>query len=144
MKNYTYETRTGMVTIEVDEHWHRKLMEADAKESNSNRCHTRSDHKYAPGEPISLNHLEYWIADIRDDIALIELAVDLERALSTLTKLQHRYFTMARLHGYSCAQISKLEGKADTTILRTVSAAEKKLKKFLVSYMPDSASPTAI
>ena len=146
MKNYTYETVTGPVTIEVDEHWYNALLEFDAEETNNDRSHSRADHKYAPGEPVSLESLEYEgesLADSNDDISLVELKVDLERALVTVTPLQRRYYVMSRLHGYSVAEVARLHGKDRTTIREAVKAADKKVKKFFGT-PPFSALPTAI
>ena len=133
MKHYTYETVTGSVTIEVDESWHKLLTDEDIAELNNNRRHTRADHKYAPGEPLAFECLEYdgkWFVDHNDAIAPIELLVDLEQALKTLTDVQRRYFVMVRLKGYSYAEIARRECKADTSVMRVVNTADTKIKNF--------------
>ena len=133
MQSYTYNTATGPVSIEVDEKWRQFLMEADAAEANNNRCHTRADHKYAPGEPVSLDSLEYegeWFADRSGNIESAEFSADLERALETLTDLQRRYFVMARLEGYSYAEIARIFGKTEATVRGALKAADRKMKLF--------------
>jgi hypothetical protein len=94
MQIYTYETANGLVTIEVDEMWHELLSAADTEEANAARKHTRPDHKYAPGEPLSLSNLKYegqWFADQGESISHVDSTIDLERAMSALTELQRRY-----------------------------------------------------
>jgi RNA polymerase sigma factor (sigma-70 family) len=133
MTNYKYDTATGPVEIEVDERWASLLKEEDADERNSERRHIRPDHKYAPGEPLSLDGARYegeWLEDRRDEIEAAALSVDLERALRSLTELQRRYFILSRIEGYSYAEIAKADGKQTSTVLRLVEAAAKKLKKY--------------
>ena len=133
MKNYTYETLTGPVTIEVDEYWHKLLLEADEEEENNDRAHTRSDHKYAPGAPVSLESLEYEsksLADPNNYIAAVELAVDLNNALKTLTPLQERYYILHHLQDIPCAEIARREGKSTVAIFKLVRKAERKVKKY--------------
>ena len=133
-KKYTYESVTGSIEIEIDESWEAILVAMDEAEKNEDRRHHRSDHKYAPGEPISLDNLLYegdWLADTDDDIASIELAADLEQALLELTELQRRYFLMAYVDGFTCAEIARLEGKNKTTVWKTVEAARERLKNLL-------------
>ena len=133
MAKYTYQTATGPVEIEVDEHWAATIMAADIAEQNIERRHTRPDHKYAPGEPVSLDSLPYegeWLEDRRDEIGEAMLSADLERALRSLTELQKRYFILNRLEGYSYAEIARADGKQTSTVLRLVESAAKKLKKY--------------
>jgi len=133
MKNYTYHTATEPVKIEIDEEWAARLNKADVEEIRANRSHTRADHKYAPGEPISFDSLDYfgeWFTDRGDNMEAVKLSLDLERALALLTDLQRQYFIMNRLEGYSCAEIARREGKHKVTVLDIVEAAEKKIKKY--------------
>ena len=132
METYTYNTATGPVTIEVEGVWQKKLTDADLAETNNNRKQTRADHKYAPGEPLSLNERAYedgdWAEDRCDGIGAVEFSVDFERALSVLTELQRRYFEMYRLEGYSYMEIARHHGKNEATIREAIRAAEKKIK----------------
>ena len=133
MKNYTYHTATGSVTVELDEMWVNLLSKADMDELNTSRKHTRSDHKYALGKPLSLESLRCdgaWFTDYSDCITDIDLSAHLEQALAALTDLQRRYFVMHRIEGYSCAEIARHEGKHKVTISGIVKAAEKKLRSF--------------
>ena len=133
MKNYTYDTATEPVTIEVDEKWAVLLAEADTEEANANRKHTRSDRKYAPGTPVSFDSLDFdgeLFADCGNEIANLELTIDLKRALATLTELQRRYFILNRLEGYSYAEIARREGKHKSTVQRLTESAAEKLKSF--------------
>jgi len=133
MKNYIYDTATGPVSIELDDDWVTQLEKADAEEVSDNRRHRRSDHKYAPGEPVSLDSLDYdgeWLTDRDDSIEATKISLDLERALALLTELQRRYFIMNHLEGYSCAEIARREGKHKVTVLDIVEAAEKKIQKY--------------
>jgi RNA polymerase sigma factor (sigma-70 family) len=133
MANYTYETATGSITIEIDEEWATRLTDADTDEANANRRHTRPDHKYAPGEPVSLDSLEYdgeWFTDRGDGIEAIELSVDMERALATLTGLQRRYVTLAVLRGHSYAELARKDNISEAAIRKHIKLAMPKLKKY--------------
>ena len=133
MKHYTYETAVESVTIEVDEMWHKLLLEADIENANTDRKHTRPDHKYAPGHPVSLDSLAYdgeWLANHDDGIAAAALSIDLERALAALTKLQRRYYLLSRIEGFSNAEIARLDGKDESTVREAIKAADAKIKKF--------------
>ena len=99
----------------------------------SERKHLRPDHKYAPGIPISMDsisHANDWLVGRSDEIAHVDFSVDLELALATLTEIQRRYFVLVRMEGFSFAEVARLEEKVESTVFRTVKAAEKKLKKF--------------
>ena len=136
MKQYIYETLEGNIAIEVDEKWYDWLTEADKAEANQERSHSRPDHKYAPGEPVSLDvedSLDDWLVfSALTSYAAVELKVDLERALESLTPLQRRYFIMNRLQGCSSHAIARLEGKAQPVIFRAIMFAERKIKNFFL------------
>ena len=132
MAKYTYDTATGPVEIDTDEHWAALLKAEDICEQNAGRKHMRPDHKYAPGEPVSLDGLQYegeWFEDRGDEFGAVELSADLERAMRSLTDLQRRYFILNRLKGHSYAEIARREGKHKVTVIGIVEASEKKLKK---------------
>lgn len=133
MENYKYNTATGPVTIEIEPSWAEMLTDADAEEAKSNRRHKRSDHKYAPGEPVSLDSADCddgWLANRNNDIADVEFFLDMEKAMATLSDLQQRYFILNRLKGYSYAEIARLDGKHKSTVQRLTESAAEKIKKF--------------
>ena len=133
MAKYTYQTATGPVEIDVDEQWETMLSAEDIDEQNEGRKHTRPDHKYARGEPISLDGLQYdgeWLDDWSKGIEETELAVDLEYALRSLTELQRRYFTLNRLNGHSYAEIARKDNISEAAVRKHIKLAVKKLKKY--------------
>ena len=133
MSKYTYKSVTDPLEIDIDESWAKTLQDLDHDEQNNERKHKRPDHKYAPGEPLSLENLEYegaWLEDHRDVIAGADLSADLGLALRTLTETQRRYFVLNRLKGYSCAEIARLDGKDESTVREVMKAAEQKIKKY--------------
>ena len=132
---YTYESVTGHIEIEISGEWAAILAAEDKAELNNERRHRRYDHKYAPGEPLSIQSLQYegeWIADADEGIRMVEASADLDRALMALTELQRRYFTMNRLEGYSYTEIARLEGKNESTVRRLTESAAERVKK--ISY----------
>ena len=133
MNKYIYKTTTGNVAIQLDAYWCDMLNSADHDEFNQNRCHIRNDHKYAPGEPIQLGEsVEDWLVFSMDkSYKAVELKIDLEMALKTLTLLQRKYFTLNRIWGYSYAEIAGFDGKSKMTICEIVITAEKKIRSFM-------------
>ena len=135
MKNYTYQTTTEILSIEIDPIWHGILAEEDKKENNDNRKHTRADHKYALGLPVSLELLYETGTDpidIQNEISYTDLSMDLTNALDTLTDLQRLYFIMSRFEGYSNAEISRISGKTEGAIRKSLKSAEEKIKNFFL------------
>ena len=133
MKYYTYESVTGPITIEIDEQWCALLLDTDISDINAERRHTRADHKYALGAPISISELTNVGIDIPDrqsSFTDMELDIDLERALSTLTELQRRYFVLSHVHGYSTAEIARIYNKDKSTIREALKTVNTKLKMF--------------
>ncbi|MCL2342793.1 MAG: hypothetical protein FWC62_02715 [Firmicutes bacterium] len=133
MATYIYESVTEPVEINIDPQWLVILEGADIDEQLAERSHIRPDHKYAPGEPVSFDSLEYlggWVKDPRDGISEVELSMDLERALQPLTELQRRYYKLNRLKGYSLSAIAKDDGKQASTIFRLVESADRKIKNY--------------
>ena len=130
---YTYESVTEPVVIDIDPQWLAVLEDEDVDEQLDERSHIRPDHKYAPGEPISFDSLEYlgeWVKDPRDGIGDVEFSMDLKRALEPLTKLQRRYFILTKLKGYSYTTIAALDGKNESTVRRLTESAIRKMKNF--------------
>ena len=69
------------------------LLAEDIAEQKVERKHTRTDHKYSLGEPVSLGSLQHegeWFADRIDSIEDANFFMDLNRALQSLTELQRR------------------------------------------------------
>ncbi len=137
MAIHTYDSVTGPITIEVDPQWAAMLHLEDEALLRNNRKHSRSDHKYAPGTPLSLERLFLegkWFEDRNCLIKAAELSLDLISAMKSLTALQVRYFILARIYDYDYVAIGKLVGKHSTTIQRLVESAMKKLNKILADY----------
>jgi DNA-directed RNA polymerase specialized sigma24 family protein len=141
MCEYTYETATGLVAIRLDEKWLALLAAADASEVIANRKHTRADHKYAPGKPTSLEAMEYigqWFSGKDESIRHTDFSIDLERAMTTLTKLQHRYVTQVLINGHSYAELARMDGISEAAIRKHVKLAIPKIKKYLFENGSDS------
>ena len=133
MKNYTYDSVTGPVTIEVDEDWEKILRAEDAADINAKRKHTRPDHKYAGGAPLSLEGLFYegsWLADRRGGISDAEFMMDLERAMQMLTPLQQRYAEQVLIHGCSYVELARADGVSERAVRKHIELAVPKLKKY--------------
>jgi hypothetical protein len=97
------------------------------------RKHTRTDHKYCPGAPISIEGADpegVWIPDKRHDLSDVETQFDMERALSVLTELQRFCFIEICLNGRTCRDVASERGKHYTTIAETARLAKEKIKKF--------------
>lgn len=135
MKSYIYKTATGNVAIKLDEYWCDILNAEDHYEYNQNRRHIRNDHKYAPGEPVLIGDeesAEDWLLFCEDaTLKAVELNVDLEMALNTLSSMQRKYFVLNRMWGYSMREIAHSEGKSHVAILGSIARAKKKIKLFL-------------
>ena len=139
MANYIYESVTGPVEIEVDEYWENLLKAEDTGEENAERKHNRPDHKYALGEPLSLEDLWLegeWFSDRDSGIEDAEFFMDLGRALQSLSDLQRRYFILSRIQGYGHTEISISDSKDRTTVREVLRAADKKIKKYFEQYPP--------
>ena len=134
MKTYTYRTAEEPITIEVNEKWHQWLIEADYDEVKQKRRDSCRDHKYVHGSPISLDSVENpddWLTFVTtSSYSAIELMIDFEMALETLTPLQRKYFVMNRIQGYAGREIARLESKDEAAIRRSIEGAEKKIKSF--------------
>ena len=133
MPDYRYDTATGSEVIELDEKWLALLSEADTAETNANRKHTRSDHKYAPGKPISLETLDCngeWFSDNSESIKNMEFSMDLEQAMAKLTKLQRRYVTEVLINGHSYAELARQDNISEAAIRKHVKLAVPKIKKY--------------
>ena len=134
MKYYTYKTLDDDLTIEVDDKWHTWLTEADSIEDNHERRHRRADHKYAYGNPLALDSFssadDWLMFNQITSYTAVELRVDLDMAMETLTDLQRRYFIMNRILEYSSHEIAKLEGKRQSTVHKTIAQAEKNIRNY--------------
>jgi DNA-directed RNA polymerase specialized sigma24 family protein len=133
VKNYTYNTVIEPIVIQLNDKWESLLLEADAEEANANRKHTRPDHKYAPGKPLSINTLDCegeWFADKKDHITDIAFSVDLEKAMKVLTKLQRRYVIEVLIIGHSYAEMARKDNISESVVRRHIKRASEKLKKY--------------
>jgi hypothetical protein len=97
------------------------------------RKHIRTDHKYCPGAPLSLEKADpegVWIPDRRNELGDIETQIDVANALGTLTELQRFCFIEICLNGRSYRDVAYECGRHFTTIAGTVKAAKEKIKKY--------------
>ena len=121
---YSYAAATTVIEIDLDEQFYELLVAMDREECNSDRKHSRR-------HPISLDHCEYqgaWVEDKNDAIGEIEFAIDLERALSTLTGLQRTCFIETRENGKTQRELAAELGKSRSTIQKAVDGAIQILK----------------
>ena len=135
--NYIYKTAVGNISVELDEQWFAVLTSEDKEEANRERRHTRSDHKYAKGTPIQLGDEEsaddWLVFGIDTSYKAVDLKIDLEMAMKTLTPLQSRYFVLNRMWGFTTSNIARLEGKSQPVIYEAIGQAQKKIKIFFKS-----------
>jgi RNA polymerase sigma factor (sigma-70 family) len=98
----------------------------------SERRHTRSDRKYAPGTPVAIDTADpdgVWIHDRRSSPDAVEFNVDLEAALSTLTELQRFCFVEVAVNDRTQQSVADELQIAQQTVDRHIRAAKKKLQK---------------
>lgn len=96
------------------------------------RKHKRTDHKFCPGKPLSIEDKDsnqVWIGVACDELSEVEMSVDIENALSTLTELQRYCFVEVCLKERSYTAVAKERNRHHSTIQEAVSASRKKLKK---------------
>lgn len=97
----------------------------------SDRKHTRTDHKYCPGRPLSIEEIDpdgCWVCDPNDKLEDIETQIDLAQALKTLTKFQRYNFEEVCLNGRTYRDVATECGKHYMTIAESVRSAKKKLE----------------
>ena len=100
------------------------------------RKHHRSDRKYSPGTPASLDGAEYGytcIADnsAADDLLDLEQTADIETALQVLSSKERALVQTLVFDGITCAEYAEINGLNKSTVSRNLERARKKLKKFL-------------
>lgn len=127
---YTYFTQTGPVSVDVDEKWMEILKEMDKEEELNERKETRRH------ESLDLTMDEHeWLDNheepIEETICRLETAEALDEAIATLTAKQRDAFMAVHFYGLSITETAKIYGRDISTISRNLSAAEKKLRKFL-------------
>jgi len=121
---YFYATATVAIEIDLDEQFYELLIDMDRDAFNSERKHSRH-------HPMSLDHCEHhgeWFEDKHDAISEIELAIDLERALSTLTDLQRVCLVETRQNGKTQQELAVELGKSRSTVQKAVNGAIETLK----------------
>ena len=99
----------------------------------SARKHMRSDHKYCPGTPISIEDADIegiWIKSNFDEFNKIEIRIDLINAIKSLTQLQRFCFIEIVLKERTQDSVANEIGKSRTNVRYAVNAAKKNLKKF--------------
>jgi len=104
-------------------------------EELSGRKHTRP-HKYTgiPGSLEEAAERGEEVADQRDDYAEIETAMDMERALATLTELQRLCFVEVRMKGRGYREVAAEIGKSRSVVEKAVKGAISKLLKLFKRY----------
>ena len=53
-----YKSVTETIVIDVDDDWGKKVLELNLADYNSERSGRRPDHKYCPGQPITVDEME--------------------------------------------------------------------------------------
>lgn len=99
----------------------------------SERKHTRSDHKYAPGTPAVIDTVDpdnAWISDSRDYFGETETRLDIESALATLPSAQSELVRAVVLGGLTPAEYARDKHINKSVVSRTLGRARKKIKKF--------------
>jgi hypothetical protein len=99
----------------------------------SERKHTRADHKYCPGAPLSIEEADpdgVWIPDANDAISEFELQADFEHALNTLTEIQRYCIIEVCLNERTYRDVASERGKHPSTVKEAVKSAKAKLKKY--------------
>lgn len=96
------------------------------------RSHTRTDHKYSPGMPITIEKADPYgelISCGDDGVGDAEFQIDLEVALSTLTDLQRKCFIEVRIKRRTQAEVANEIGVSRDSVKQAIEGAVKKLKK---------------
>jgi RNA polymerase sigma factor (sigma-70 family) len=122
---YSYVTATAAIKIDLDEQFYKLLIAMDQDEYNSDRKHSRR-------HPIPLDHCEYqgeWFEDKYDIVGETDFAIDLERALSTLTDLQRVCFVATRISEKTQQELAAELGKSRATVQKAVDGAITILKR---------------
>lgn len=80
----------------------------------------------------SLNQRSFYKAETVEDVVLRRLEYQqLHKAISQLPEIQRRRLALYYFHGLNYAQIAELEGCTFQAVAKSVTAAEKRLKKLL-------------
>lgn len=82
-------------------------------------------------EPSSTPSLEDEIIRHNDEI---HFTARIEGALNTLTQTQRRRLQMAYIKGLSAREIARLEGTNHKSVLESLNAAKRKIKKYLKNF----------
>ena len=97
--------------------------------------HKRSDHKYAPGYPISLDDIKFegvWFQDhsAADLLLSVEVEADIVAMLQILTPKQRALLEALIFDGITCADFAQAHGLDKSTVARNLERARKALKKY--------------
>ena len=104
----------------------------------SYRRATRTDHKFAPGKPCSLDGLKYeggWLQDAKAEIVFlnIEQTADIEAALQALTPAQRKLIRALIYDGATPAEYARDNGINKSVVSRTLKRAKEALRKIYES-----------
>ena len=96
------------------------------------RKYNRADHKYCPGTPISLNEVfeSNEIKDHRTYIEDVEVNIDLENALKTLTPQQRYCFIEVAIYGKLQESVANDLSILQSGVSRRIKLAKRNLKKY--------------
>jgi RNA polymerase sigma factor (sigma-70 family) len=99
------------------------------------RRHTRADHKYALGTPISTGDMSF-IEDIpaknESVFDSVDFSIDLEQALTPLTDLQRKYVILVLIHECSYAEAARKNNITEGAVRKHIRLALPKLKNYYI------------
>jgi RNA polymerase sigma factor (sigma-70 family) len=97
------------------------------------RRHTRKDHKYAPGTPISIDEVgadKIPISDERMGLDEVEFHIDLETALAMLPTAQRNLVEAIVSETMTPAEYARSEGISKAAVSGTLKRTRKNLRNF--------------
>ena len=97
------------------------------------RRHTRPDHKYAPGTPVSFEAVDpnnAWISGGRGGLDDVDFNIDVEAMLSKLPIAQRELAAAIIFDGLTSAEYAKQKNINKSTVSRALERVRKKLKKY--------------
>ena len=121
MKKYTYWTRTGPITIDVEDNWVEFLEDLDRVDYNSShKQHRKSDHR----------GIQDWTTPkgpSAEDQFFIEQEFD--NKMDRLTDLEDAVITLIYKLGQTQAQTAEHLGMTQSAVSKILSRARRKLKE---------------
>ena len=127
---YVYETATGPIEVEVDEHFYDILTAMDREERNSERKHSRR-------QAFSIDSVKYggrWCAgetDLLDDLILRESNERLHMALTKLTPNQQSLIAQIYFKNEKVVDVALRNGVSPVAIQNRLSKIYSRLEKIL-------------